>query len=185
MKTLVIFILLGFSAVMTNAQGVIELNEARVDYNPLFTQVKHNGNMFTAQIKESYLGQFEQDPMDFVKQNFDVNQLIAETDDKKYDSYFVSFKSRKGELKVNYDKKGNIVNAFQRFKNVPLPQAVAQQLFKENKGWSMTKNVHVASERNGKLNRDFYRITMENGKDRKKVKLDAGEAREIGVAGAF
>ncbi|UJH92052.1 hypothetical protein LZ575_05455 [Antarcticibacterium sp. 1MA-6-2] len=185
MKTLVIFLFLGFSALITNAQGVIELNEARVDYNPVFTQVTHKGNTFTAQIKESYLGQFEKDPMAFMKENFNVNQLIAQTNNKDFDAYIVSFRSRKGELKVNYDKEGNIVNAYQRFKNVSLPQAVAQQLFRENKGWSMVKNVHVAFGRNGEVDKDFYRITMENGKDRKKVKLDTKEARELGVAGNF
>lgn len=185
MKTLVIFLLLGFSTVLTNAQGIIELNEARVDYNPVFSQVSYNGNTFTAQIKESYLGQFEKDPMGFMKENFDVHQLIAQINNKKYDAYYVSFRSKKGELKVNYDKEGNIVNAFQRFRNVSLPQAVAQQLFKENKGWSMTKNVHVAYGRNGNVDKDFYRITMENGKDRKKVKLDAKAARDLGVAEAF
>lgn len=185
MKTLVIFLLLGFSAVMTNAQGVIELNEARVDYNPVFSQVSQSGNTFTAQIKESYLGQFEQDPMGFMKENFNVHQMIAQINNKKFDEYSVSFRSKKGELKVNYNKNGEIINAFQRFRNVPLPQAVAQQLFKENKGWSMVKNVHVAYGRNGNVDKDFYRITMENGKDRKKVKLDASEARELGVAGAY
>lgn len=185
MKTLVIFLLLGFSAAITNAQGVIELNEARVDYNPVFTKVSHSGNTFTAQIKESFLGEFEQDPMAFMKENFNVHQLINQIGNDKYESYYVSFRSRKGELKVNYDKEGNIMTAFQRFKNVSLPQAVAQQLFKENKGWSMTKNIHVAYGRNGNVEKDFYRITMENGKDRKKVKLDAKAAGELGVAGAF
>lgn len=185
MKTLVTFLLLGFSAVLTNAQGIIELNEARVDYNPVFSQVSQNGNKFTAKIKESHRGQFEQDPLTFMMENFDVNQLIAQMEGKKFDSFLVSFKSRKGELKVNYDKEGNIVNAFQRFKNIALPQAVAQQLFRENKGWSMTENLHVASAKNGKVQKDYYRITMENGKERKKVKLDAKAARELGVAGAF
>lgn len=187
MKTLILFLFLGFSAVMTNAQGVIQLNEARVDYNPVFSQLSQNGNTFIAQIKETHLGQFEEDPMGFMKQNFNIQQLIAQINEPKYDSYDVSFRSKKGELKVNYDKEGNIVRAFQRFRNVALPQDVAQQLFRENNGWSMVKNVHVAYGRNGNVDEDFYRITMENGKERKKVKLDVNRANgEVTVvAGSF
>lgn len=169
MKTLIISIALVLVAGISQAQ-IIELEEARVSFSPVSLI---DENSFSVTVRENYTGEFEKDPLAFMKNNFDIREFISQLQGKDYESYLVSFRSRKGELQAEFDKVGNLLSTNQRFENIALPLDICHQLYREHKGWTMVKNVHIASSKKDVVNKDLYRITMRNGKEKKNLKIDA------------
>ena len=172
MKTLIFyFVLLVFGT--GHAQEFTELKEAKVGFAPLSSEVKQSGNSFSFNVKESYYGEFEKDPLAFMDAYFDIGNFIAEVGNEDYDSYEVSFVSRKGILKADFNSEGDLVRSSSRFKNIRLPAKLSSQLYRDHKGWAMTKNVHITRGSGGVLNKSYYKIKLENGKDRKRITLEA------------
>lgn len=180
MKTLV-FSLILLVIGTGHAQEFTELKEAKVGFAPLASDVQQNGNSFSFNVKESYSGEFERDPLAFMETYFDIDSFIKEVSRDEYNSYEVSFVSRKGILKADFDKNGELQNTSSRFKNIILPKKLQHQLYRDHKGWEMTKNVHIARGNGGELSKSYYKIKLENGKDRKKIILEA-PVRGIEVA---
>lgn len=182
MKTLAISLVLVLAAAVSHAQGIIELNETRVDYSPLFSEMTQQGNLYYMKVKEKHVREFEKDPLTFLDKNFNAKQFIALVKDKDYDSYQVNFKSKKGDLRAEYDKTGNLEYVFHKFKNIAMPNPVMQKLYMENEGWSVIKNVHIAYGKKGNIDKSFYKVTLKNGKQERKVKIDAPQAERFAVA---
>ena len=114
MKTFVISILLSLTAAILSAQEVTVLDEARLFYAPLNVAVTQEGDSYVYNIKESQARQFARDPIGFMKANFDIQSFIAHTAKKKYHAYLVTFKSTNGALEVDFDSKGNLLDAAQK-----------------------------------------------------------------------
>ena len=172
MKTL-IFSLVMLLAGTIQAQEFTELKEAKVGFAPLSSNVEREGNSFTFRINEGYKGEFEKDPLAFMEANFDIQNFISQVKHEEYDSYEVSFVSGKGILKADFNKDGDLVKSSSRFKNIVLPEKLRDQLYRDHKGWAMTKNIHITAGRDGIVNKDYYKIKLENGKDRKRITLQA------------
>lgn len=181
MKTLVVFIALAFSAAMVNAQKVIKLEEANIVAAPTY-EMAGNENRFTVNIKEKFTGEFELDPMAFLERNFDIRHFMAYSKGQDYDSYQVDFVSRKGKLEAQYNKDGELVRSYFKFKDVLLPYAIIQQTYLDNQGWSMVKNSFQGKEIAGKSKKSHYLLTMEKGKERKQIKIDAVSGSRTGIA---
>ncbi|MHA6281071.1 hypothetical protein ACXYMT_12900 [Salinimicrobium sp. CAU 1759] len=172
MKTLIFYlVLLVFGT--GHAQQITELKEAKVGFAPLSSEVKKSGNSFSFNVKESYAGEFEKDPLAFMDAYFDIENFINALSHEDYDSYEVSFVSRKGILKADFNAEGDLVRSSSRFKNIVLPEKLRSQLYRDHKGWAMTKNVHITRGNAGILNKSYYKIKLENGKDRKRITLEA------------
>lgn len=182
MKTLAISLVFVLAAAISHAQGIIELNETRVDYSPLFSEMTQNGNTYIMKVRENHSREFEKDPITFLNKNFNARQFISLLNDRGYDSYHVSFKSRKGDLFAEYNKDGSLEFISHRFKNVMMPYPLMQQLYTDNKGWSVVKNVHIAYGKKGKIDRSFYKVTLKNGKQERKLKIDAPQVDRLAVA---
>lgn len=178
MKTLIFSIVLVLCAGFSQAQ-IIELEEARLSYNPVALDA---ANSFKVTVNENYIGEFEKDPLAFMKNNFDIQEFISQVESEDYDYYLVSFRSRKGELRAEFDKVGNLLNTNQRFENILLPNDICHQLYRDHKGWEMVKNIHIGRSRNGVVNKDLYRITMMNGKQKKNLKIDAQKDNRTAMA---
>src|SRR5690606_32036884 len=106
MKKHIIILVLTLMTAATQAQNVIELKEATLNYSPLTYDIVEHGNIFAMKIKENSVGEFEKNPMAFMQKNFNIHQFINEIGDRGYDTYQVVFKSRKGALNAQYDKAG-------------------------------------------------------------------------------
>jgi len=156
---------------------ITELHEARVSFSPVSL---YNGNHYKVNIQENYVGEFEKDPLAFMKNNFDIKEFISQVQSEGYESYLVSFRSRKGELRAEFDKVGKLLNTNLKFTNIILPQDICHQLYRDYKGWTMVKNVHIANTRKGDVKKDLYRITMTNGNQKKNLKIDS--RKDIGTA---
>lgn len=175
MEKLVIFVALALSAVISNAQEVIELQEAKVEFSPVSQNITNPGNSFSVNIKENYIGEFEKDPMAFMTNNFDMKKVIAELGVYNYTNYEVSFISTKGELIVNFDGNGEKTGSFMRFRDMALPSQLQHQLYRDHKGWALMKTLRIARESNGKVDKDYYKITMEKGNKKRKFKINASD----------
>ncbi|WP_051286356.1 hypothetical protein [Salinimicrobium terrae] len=168
MKTL-IFYLVMLVLGTGHAQEFTELKEAKVEFIPVTSDVEGDGNRFYFKVKESAVGEFEKDPLAFMDTHFNINNLSSELKHEQYDSYEVSFVSRKGFLIADFNKRGNLLKTASRFKNIVLPEKLRHDLYRDHKGWKMTKNIHITNSRNGMVGKDIFKVILENGKDRKKL----------------
>lgn len=172
MKTLIFTLLLVVVTSLSHAQKVTELEEAKVGFAPLDVEVSANGDSFTYKVAEAYTGEFVEDPIAFMKANFDIQNFIAAYEDRNFNSYQITFKSGQGFLKADFDKNGELQGTYQKFKNIVLPLEVRRDLYTATKGWTMTGNKYMASGRGDLLEREIYKVKLEKGNRKQTVKLD-------------
>ncbi len=170
MKPMMILLLILCWISNVEAQEVTQLEEARVTFSPEVSVVTDLDNV-ELKVKESYPGHFSENPIRFMQENFDINELLSVIDTKDFDKIQVSFVNRKGRLEATFDKDGDLVETYQQFKNIALPRNVREQLYNENKGWSMLKNKYVASGKGSKMDKQKYRIRLSNGNQNKSITI--------------
>ncbi len=132
-------------------------------------------------VKEAYANQFESNAIKFVRENFDINEFMRTHKDLDADSYFVTVKSGKGYLKAKYDENGDLVNTFQKFKNVVLPADVRGEFYAKSKGWTMVKNQYIARSKGNVINEAKYLITLQKGNKKDKIKIYPKTSNMTGV----
>lgn len=182
MKTIAIYFVLMFWATVTNAQEITVLNEARVDFEPISLEVTSDGDSYSFVISEKFRGEFENNPIRFTQKHFNIQNFISEVQHRNFDSYEVTFKSSRGSFWATFDEGGNLKKSSHRFKDVILPDELRHQLYRDYKGWKMVKNLHIAKGENGLVKKDFYKIELQNGKETKRIKIDADKPGEVEVA---
>ncbi|MFN4764020.1 hypothetical protein ACKGJN_12905 [Gillisia sp. Q332] len=170
MKPMMILLLILCWIGNVEAQVVTQLDEARVTFSPEVRIVTDLDNVELS-VKESYEGQFSENPIRFMQENFDIDELLSVIDTEDFDEIEVSFINRKGYLKATFDNDGDLVETYQNFKNILLPSNVREQLYNENKGWSMTKNKYVASGKGSIIDKQKYRIRLSNGDKNKNITI--------------
>ena len=184
MKTLIfslLFIAVTFVGTAQD-QKITQLEEATVGFTPLDAKITQNGDSFSYSVNEAYSGEFSKDPIAFMKANFDINNFITEFEGDKYSSYQVTFNSSKGHLSAQFNSDGELVKTYQKFKDIALPVDVRRDLYMSNQGWSMTSNKYIASGRGEILEKEAYKIKLENGKQKRNVKLDPRSVARTTVA---
>lgn len=181
MKTLFIYLVLVMWAGVIQAQEITELKEAKVGFAPLSSEVIRDGNNYSFNVKETYAGEFEANPIAFMTAYFDIHNFIHEVQKEEYDGYQVTFRSKRGHLKADFDERGNLEKTSERFKNILLPANLREQLYRDHKGWEMVKNIRVTRGENGLVKKEIYRIKLHKGTQRKVVKIDgiAAERSEV------
>lgn len=172
MKTLIFSLLLVVATTIGHAQEITQLEEAKVGFAPLDAEITRDGNSFSYSVKETHAGQFAKDAIGFMKANFNIQNFIAATADEGFDSYLVTFTSGNGYLSADFDADGNLVKTFQKFKDIVLPLDVRREVYMQNKGWTMVSNKYTASGNGDLLEREQYRIKLENGSQKRTMKLD-------------
>lgn len=163
------FLLLLLVGITAGQAQVIQLDEARVDARAV--KISSNGDEIKYLVTEEYSGQFQKNPIRFMKENFDIHQFIGQLEGNNYDNYLVEFRNRKGALKAKFDSKGTLVSTAQRFRNVPLPLQVSRQLLTDHSGWSMVRNSYVATGNGDALDKEQYKITLKNGNRTQNIKI--------------
>jgi hypothetical protein len=164
------------------AQEVIQLGEARISYNPDAIVVNSDLNSVGFTVKENYIGEFTKNPIQFMKQNFDFKGLLSSVENKDdFDGFLVTFKSSKGYLEAVYTSEGELKRTHQRFVDKALPTIVRNQLYLENKGWTMASNKYIASGNSDRIDKEIYKIKLENGNKSRRVKIVPG-VTILGVA---
>ena len=172
MKTLIFSLVLIIATTIGHAQQITELEEAKVGFSNFDSKVSRDGDSFSFNVEEAYTGEFSKDAIAFLKANFDIKSFIEELEDENYSSYLVTFKSADGFLSADYDREGNLVKTYQKFKDIALPLDVRREVYMANKGWTMTANKYIASGNGDLLEKEMYKIKLENGNQKRTMKLD-------------
>ena len=167
MKKLVYLLLL--AGIATGQAQVIQLDEERV--NARAVKITSYGEDLKYAVVEDYKGQFHQNPIAFMREKFDIHSFIEQMKGSGYDSYVVEFRNSKGYLEANFDEEGTLLSTSQKFKNIALPLGVARDLVTKHKGWTMKKNLYLASGKGDVVDKELYRITMRNGNKTKTLKI--------------
>jgi hypothetical protein len=153
------------------AQVVTQLKETKVEYAPYTIIPTADLDTYKVIVNERHKGQFSSNAFKFVKENFDVNQLIQAINNSDLDNYLISFRSSKGYLDANYSKDGKLGYSHQMFKDVLLPLEIRRELYNNYKGWTMVKNKYVASGNGDKLNKEIYRINLKKDDKSQNIKI--------------
>jgi len=91
----------------------------------------------------------------------------------EYETYNISFYIPDGKILAAYDKNGKLIRTIEKFKNVKLPTAVSNAIAKRFPNWSMTSDVYkVSFHKDNDAAKKQYKVRLENGDQRMKVKLD-------------
>ncbi|GAA4325640.1 hypothetical protein GCM10023115_40170 [Pontixanthobacter gangjinensis] len=172
MKTLIFSLLLIAVTSFGHAQEVTQLEEAKVGFGSLDSKITRDGDSFSYDVEEAYAGEFSKDAIAFMQANFDIQDFINATAGEGYTSYIVTFKSGDGFLSADFDKEGNLVKTYQKFQDIALPLDVRREVYMANKGWTMTSNKYIASGKGDILDKEVYKIKLENGNQKRTMKLD-------------
>ena len=176
MRTLIFSLLLIAVTSFSQAQE-IKLEEAKVGFAPLEAKITRNGDSFVYTVNESYAGEFSKDAIGFMNANFDIDAFIAEFESGKYDTFLVTLRSSKGYLNADFDKDGNLVKTYQKFKDIALPLDIRREVYMANKGWTMTQNKYIASGRGELIENEVYKVKLEDGNQKKSIKIDPRATR--------
>lgn len=90
----------------------------------------------------------------------------------EYDYYQINFYIPEGKILAAYDKDGKIIRTAERFKDVALPNSVKEAVMDRFPGWTVTKDVYVVRYHENKGVTKTYKLRLENGDERIKVKVD-------------
>ena len=179
MKNVIIYSLLLFWVVSVKAQEVTHLEETKVTFGPFVTDVVSNLDNYSFIVEENYAGEFSKNPINFMKENFDIKSFITYLDGRKrtdlqkshFESYQVTFSSNKGYLNAKFSKEGELEETAQNFKNIALPLNVRRELYTSYKGWNQVKNTYTASGKSDQIDNELYRIKIKNGNRSQIVKI--------------
>lgn len=181
MKKFITVILLFGWVLSSYSQKVIQLEETKLNFEPTAKILFEDYANGIVKVRENYAVQFQSDAIKFMKENFDVLRYIEESGINSGD-IIVTAKSSKGYLRAVYNDDGNLVQTFQKFKDIALPPDVRNEVYNNYKGWTMSSNKFIASGRGEKLENQKYVVTMQKGKQKDKFKVIPTSMRNTGVA---
>ena len=102
--------------------------------------------------------------------NFNLKN--ASVYDKEESKYEIFFRIPDGYICANYNNDGEITSALERFYNSKLPPVVLKSVINEYPGWAISKNTYSITYNQGKGVAKSYKLILENGNRRIRVKTD-------------
>ncbi len=101
------------------------------------------------------------------------NVKESEYYDDEFEQYYVSFYLPKGQVLATYDKEGKLLRTAERFGNVVLPTSVRTTVTNAYPEWTIAKDIYLVNYHSGSNHiRKVYKIVLENGDKRKRIKTD-------------
>jgi len=101
---------------------------------------------------------------------FDLKSSEFYEDGTNY--YKLYFYIPEGNIVAAYDRKGKVLYTVERFKNVSLPEDVADAIEDRFPGWKVAKDVYKIDYSPDKEIKKRYKITLKNGDEVIRVKID-------------
>lgn len=169
MKNLILGLLL-FGFIGTGHSQIL-LKETKVDYRPESMKLDPVSNSLVIKVSEKVYGEFDSDPLAFVKNRFDINKVIEENQDD-YDAYRVDFRTTKGHLLANFNKNGDLISSIQKFKNVRLPEEARLKILQEYRNAAILENKYFASTKGWDIQKEFYKVKIKDGDKTRRVKIN-------------
>lgn len=159
MKKLIIGLFLIGLTVQSFAQNPIQLPEV---------YIVHNYKYLSSVNSEDIAMPVEE--LQIKMSDFNVKELDIYSDE--YDLYDVYFIIPEGKVLASYDNEGNLLRTIERYKNINLPQSVIEAVTKRFPNWAISKNIYLVNYHDSGKVRKLYKLTLENGDRRIKVKLN-------------
>ena len=181
MKKLLAGLLIICFSGMVQAQIEV-LKETTIDYRPVSMKLDPGTQSVTIDIPEEYVGEFESDPLGFMKKKFNVNQLIQDNEDSDYTDYQVFLNTANGYMVATYDEDGDLLSTFQRFKDAQLPNEARQKIMKKSKNARVVEVKHVVITDGWDIQKEFYKVKLQDGDKTKRIRLNRTN-RGISMAG--
>lgn len=179
MKKFITLLLVAGWVLVSYSQEVIQLEETELTFTPTAEVVFEDYSNGIIKVKENFAKQFQDNAIKFLVDNFDIHRFIRESDEE-FNEIKVTVKSSNGTLYATYDKNGELVNTFQKFKDVPLPSDIRNQLFASHgMGWEMLKNRYIASGKEDNIDNESYVVYMKNGNKKDKLKITPNRATGV------
>lgn len=91
---------------------------------------------------------------------------------KDYDghnSFLVIMECAKGTLAAKYNENGRLIQVEEDYKNLKLPNAVINSVFKKYPGWEITDNIYTFAQEDGEIIKNEYTLKLK--KDHKTQKV--------------
>lgn len=183
MKTLVVILILVSSGFIAYAQEITELEETNIGFTPISLAETDNSDEYRYIVNDGIAKEFILNPIGFVESYFDIDSFIEQVEDKNYHTYLVRFSHDKGYLEADYSKDGELKRTRQSFKDIPLPLAVRNELWRQTEGWTMVKNTYRSLGKGNLLDKEIYRIKVVQNDKSKIIKIDPKKIGEERVAG--
>ncbi|WP_298238431.1 nicotinate-nucleotide adenylyltransferase [uncultured Algibacter sp.] len=102
--------------------------------------------------------------------DFNVKELDIYADE--YDLYEVYFVIPEGKILASYDSESNLLRTIERYKNINLPESVLESVSTRFPNWAISKNAYLVNYHNSGKLKKLYKLTLENGNKRIKIKVD-------------
>ncbi|MCK0145592.1 hypothetical protein MWU78_08060 [Arenibacter sp. F26102] len=93
--------------------------------------------------------------------------------DKDITTYQVLFTIKNGEIFATYDKDGNVLSTWEKFKNITPPQTVRNSIYLKYPNWTFDKDLYKVSYYQGKGATKIYQLKLRKGNVKKNLKVNA------------
>lgn len=181
MKNLILCLLL--VCFFSTGHSQILLKEAKVNYQPESMKIDQNSSSLVVTIPEKIAGQFQKDPLEFMKTQFDIQKLVTDNKKENYRSYLINFKSKKGYLAAKFNRKGDLVSSHQKFRNIKLPESARLQILEKHRDAAILGNKYYASTKGWNVHKSYYKVKINDGKKIRRVRIDKdrGQYTLVGI----
>ena len=100
---------------------------------------------------------------------FDIEESPVYND--SFDTYEVFFSHSDGRVIATYDKDGQIVKSYEKFKDIPIPAPIRNTVQMTYPDWTINKHTYVVSYYRDKSIKKTYHFQIRKGKDKKNLKM--------------
>jgi hypothetical protein len=142
------------------------------------TKVEQLSEVVVVAVNYKYLNQVDSQeaavPVELLQRKVATYDLKSQDFyDDDFEFYTVSFFIPEGKIVAAYDSNGKILRTIERYKDIALPMDITMAVAKRFPGWSITKDVYLINYHESKGVTKKYKLTLENGDKRLKVKVDS------------
>ncbi len=112
------------------------------------------------------------------KRVLDLENMAARYDITKYPlfdnsdrNYTIVFKQSKGFILATFDKDGNIIKSYERFKDIAVPVSVRNYIGQNYPGWIHQGNSYLVTYSGKQDVKKIYKVEIEKGNLQKKIRI--------------
>ncbi|MGI9531890.1 nicotinate-nucleotide adenylyltransferase [Lutimonas sp.] len=160
-KLLLVLLAIGLSAqfyAQVVNDGMLPEVEVRATNYKYLNSIDNSEAAVSVQLLEDMVAKFDVKSSEFYEDGSDF--------------YRVYFYIPDGKVVAAYDRDGKILYTIEKFKNVALPESVASSVADRFPGWKIAKDVYKVNYDATLGSKKQYKIVLENGKKRIRVKVD-------------
>ena len=100
---------------------------------------------------------------------FDIEESPIYND--SFDTYEVFFSHSDGRVIATYDKDGQIVKSYEKFKDIPVPAPIRNTVQMTYPDWTINKHTYVVSYYRNESITKTYHFQIRKGREKKNLKM--------------